>query len=143
MIGIIFSIIAGLCMSFQGVFNTRLGEKIGTIEANLFVQGTGLILTLILFFIACKGRFKNIVEVNKLYLLGGVLGVAIIFCVMGGMKFLGPSYAVSIILVSQLLSAAFIDAFALFDSEKIIFGFYKIIGIAIMVLGIVIFKWKG
>lgn len=130
-------------MSFQGVFNTRLGEKIGTIEANLFVQGTGLILTLILFFIAGKGNLKNIVEVNKLYLLGGVLGVAIIFCVMGGMKFLGPSHAVSVILVSQLLSAALIEAFGLFDSEKIIFGAYKIIGIAIMVLGIVIFKWKG
>ena len=45
MLGIISSIIAGVCMSFQGVFNTRLSDKIGTWGTNVLVQGIGLAVT--------------------------------------------------------------------------------------------------
>ena len=44
MIAIITAIISGIAMSVQGVFNTRLGEKIGVWETNVFVQGSALIL---------------------------------------------------------------------------------------------------
>ena len=44
--GIIFSIIAGMAMSVQGVMNTRLGEGIGNMEANAFVQGSAFALAL-------------------------------------------------------------------------------------------------
>ncbi len=143
MLGIIFSILAGISMSIQGVFNTRLGEKIGLWETNLIVQGTGLLLTFILMMFFRDGDFKNIKSVNKLYLLGGVLGVAIIYTVMEGIKHLGPTYCISTILIAQLTSAALIDAFGLFDTNKITFGASKIFGVVLMLIGIIIFKWKG
>lgn len=142
MLGIIFSIIAGIAMSLQGVFNTRLGEKIGTWETNVIVQATGLVISLVVFLIAGTGSLKNIKDANKLYLLGGALGVIIIFTVMSGIKSLGPTCAISIILVAQLTAAALIDAFGLFDSTKIVFGTTKIVGVVIMIVGILIFKWK-
>ncbi|MFL0270059.1 DMT family transporter [Candidatus Clostridium radicumherbarum] len=142
MLGVIFSIIAGVAMSLQGVFNTRLSDKIGTWETNVFVQATGLILCLIVFLIAGNGSFKDIKGVNRLYLLGGLLGVVIIFTVMMGIKNLGPTCSISIILVAQLTAAAIIDALGLFDSEKIVFGTTKIIGVVIMMAGIIIFRWK-
>lgn len=143
MLGIIFSIIAGVSMSLQGVFNTRLGDKIGIWETNVIVQGSAFIITLIVMFFLGDGNMKNIKSVNKLYLLGGVLGVIIIFTVMKGIKFMGPTYCIGTILIAQLASAALIDAFGLFNSEQITFGFTKILGIAIMIVGIVIFKLKG
>lgn len=97
MLGIIFSIIAGVAMSFQGVFNTRLGEKIGLWETNVIVQGTGLILTFIILLFVGNGNFKNIKEANKLYLLGGALGVVIIYTVMKGISELGPTYSIATI----------------------------------------------
>jgi transporter family-2 protein len=142
MLGIILSIVAGIAMSLQGVFNTRLGDKIGTWETNVFVQGTGLILSLVAFFIAGNGSFKEIKDSNKLYLLGGALGVIIIITVMMGIKSLGPTCAISIILVAQLTAAALIDAFGLFDSTKVVFGTTKIVGVIVMIVGILIFKWK-
>lgn len=39
MIGVFCSVIAGAVMSLQGVINTRLTERIGIFEANVFVQG--------------------------------------------------------------------------------------------------------
>lgn len=142
MFGIICAIISGISMSLQGVFNTRLGEKIGTWETNVIVQASGLILTLLISFFLRKGSYSEIKNVNKLYLLGGALGVVIIFTVMQSIRSMGPTCGIGIILVSQLLAAAIIDAFGLFDSEKIKFSTHHFIGVAIMLIGIVIFKWK-
>lgn len=142
MIGLILSIIAGISMSFQGVFNTRLGEKVGVWETNFIVQATGLVLTLAIMLLIGNGNFKNLRTSNKIYLLGGVLGVIIIYTVMEGIERLGTTYSISTILVSQLTAAAIIDAFGLFGAEKIRFDTTKFIGIGVMVLGIIIFKWK-
>lgn len=143
MLGIIFSIVAGVAMSIQGVFNTRLGQKIGLWETNMLVQGIGFVIALLLFFFLGDGNIKDIKSVNKFYLLGGVIGVLITYSVMKGIHLMGPTYSIATILVAQLTAAALIDAFALFDTNKIQFGLTKILGIVIMVLGIIIFKWKG
>lgn len=142
MLGIIASLIAGICMSFQGVFNTRLSEKIGLWETNVIVQSSGLILTIIAVLILGIGGFKNIKNCNKLYLLGGLLGVVIIYTVMQGIKSLGPTCSISIILVAQLTAAAIIDALGLFGSTQVKFGMTKIIGVIVMIVGILIFKYK-
>jgi transporter family-2 protein len=130
-------------MSLQGVFNTRASEKIGLWETNVLVQGTGFILTLIILIIVGNGNFKAIKEVNKLYLLGGILGSIIIFSVMQGITKLGPTYSIATILVAQLLAAGLIDSFGIFGADQIKFTLSKFIGVGTMIVGIVIFKWKG
>ena len=111
LLGIVFSIAAGMAMSVQGVMNTRLGEGIGTMEANVFVQGTAFALALAVLMFWRQGSFSQLGQVSKLYWLGGVLGIVITVTVMLGIKSLGTTLAVSVILISQLLVAACIDAF--------------------------------
>ncbi len=142
MLGIIFSIIAGAAMSLQGVMNTRLGDKIGLYESNVFVQGTAFVLSLLALWILGKGDFRQITGVNKLYLLGGVLGLVITITVMLGIGRLSPTVAISVILISQLLVAAVIDAFGLMGSEKIPFLWNKYTGLVLMIGGMLLFKWK-
>nr|WP_122013088.1 DMT family transporter [Maliibacterium massiliense] len=142
MLGVIMSIIAGAAMSVQGVMNTRLGDKIGLYESNAFVQGTAFVLSLIAMFILGRGNFRAIGEVNKLYLLGGVLGIIITITVMVGIKNLSPTVAISIILIAQLLVAAIIDAFGLMGAEKVVFDWKKYVGLALMIAGVVVFKLK-
>lgn len=138
--GIIFSIVAGMAMSVQGVMNTRLGEGIGSMEANAFVQGTAFALALIALIFWRQGSFTALGSVNKLYWLGGVLGIVITLTVMLGIKSLGTTVAVSLILISQLLVAALIDAFGLMDSEKLAFGWNKYAGLAVMCGGMLLFR---
>lgn len=138
--GIVFSIVAGMAMSVQGVMNTRLGEGIGNMEANAFVQGTAFALALIVLIFWRQGSFTSLGQVNKLYWLGGVLGIVITLTVMLGIKSLGTTLAISIILISQLLIAALIDAFGLMGSEKIAFGWTKYAGLALMTGGMLLFK---
>ena len=61
---------------------------------------------------------------------------------MMGIGSLGPTYAISIILVSQLIAAAVIDCFGLFGCECVKFTLKEYIGVAIMIIGIIVFKWK-
>ena len=138
--GIIFSIIAGMSMSIQGVMNTRLGEGIGNMEANAFVQGTAFALALIVLLFYRQGSFTELGQVNKLYWLGGLLGLVITLTVMLGIKNLGTTLAISIILISQLLIAAVIDAFGLMGSEKVAFGWSKYVGLALMTGGMLLVK---
>lgn len=143
MIGILFSIIAGVFMSIQGVLNTKASEKIGLTETNLIVQLTGLSLTILVFVFFSKGNIKKVETINKVFLLGGILGVFIIYSVMIGIEKLGTTFSISTILVSQLLAAAVIDAFSIFGAKYVPFSITKIIGVAIMIIGIIILKWKG
>ena len=143
MLAILYAIISGISMTLQGVFNTKLEEKLGTWETNLVAQATALLITVIIVFFFGKGNLKAIKDVNKIYLLTGLLGVIIIFTVMKSIGSMGATCGIAIILVAQLSSAGLIDAFGLFGSERITFGSKEIIGIAIMIIGIVIFKWRG
>lgn len=143
MLGIIFSVLAGALMSFQGVFNTRLNEKVGLWEANVFVHATALISSIAILLFNSTGDFKKIMTVDKIYLTGGIIGALITFTVIKGMSSLGPTYAVSAILISQLLVAALIDKFGLFNTEPMHFGWNKFLGLGIMIAGILLFKLKG
>ena len=142
LLGIVLSIIAGMAMSVQGVMNTRLGEGIGNMEANAFVQGTAFALAMIVLLFWRQGSFSAHGSVSKLYWLGGALGLVITLTVMLGIKSLGTTVAISIILISQLLVAALIDAFGLMGSEKIAFGWNKFVGLAVMCGGMLLFKLR-
>lgn len=127
-------------MSIQGVMNTRLGEQIGLMESNAFVQCTAAGLSLAALAFYRTGSFGQLGQVNKLYWLGGVLGLVITVTVMLGMRGLGPTVAVSVILISQLTVAALIDAFGLMDSQRVAFGWTKFVGLGLMIGGVVLFK---
>lgn len=127
-------------MSIQGVMNTRLGERIGLMESNAFVQCTAAVLSLAALLVYRTGSFSGLGGVNKLYWFGGVLGLVITVTVMLGMRGLGPTVAVSVILISQLTVAALIDAFGLMDSERLAFGWTKFVGLGLMIGGVVLFK---
>jgi transporter family-2 protein len=141
--GILFSIAAGVFICLQSVFNTRLGDKIGFWETNTFVHGTGFAITFIVMMIIGNGSYAKIGEVNKLYLLGGLLGALILFCVMNAISALGATYSVAILLVTQLIAATLIDSLGLFNSPVIKFDISKLLGIVVMIAGIIIFKIKG
>lgn len=142
MLYVLIAAIAGISMSIQGVFNTRLSSKIGYWHTNVIVQGTAFLICIIIMFFIKEQSFSNIKYSNKIYLTGGILGVIITFTVMKSIRHLSPTCAISVILIAQLAAAALIDAFGLFDSSKVPFGIQKIIGIITMIVGIIVFKFK-
>ena len=140
MLGFIFCALAGAAMSVQGVMNTRLGEGIGTMEANTLVQCTAAVLSVLALFVHRTGSFSQLGSVPWYYMLGGDLGLVITVTVMLGIGALSPTVAVSVILISQLAVAALIDALGLMGAERVALDWQKGLGLALMVGGVLLFK---
>jgi transporter family-2 protein len=75
-------------------------------------------------------------------LLGGIIGALITYTVIKSMSGLGPAQAVMIIVTSQLLVAYLIELFGLFGVDKADFQWRKLIGVAVAICGILLFKWE-
>lgn len=139
--GMIFAILAGLLMSIQGVFNTRLMESSNMWITNVWVHFSAFITCIIVWLFAGHKNLLTIFSVNnKLYLLGGIIGAFITFTVIKGIDKLGPAQATMIILLAQLVVSYFIEVLGLFGAEKVVFEWTKLIGVILMLVGIFIFK---
>ena len=142
MLGFICALIAGAAMSVQGVINTRLGDKVGVLETNAFVQLVGFGLTLLVALFWGKGNIRLLPQAPWYSWLGGVIAPIITVTVMLSIKGLSPTVAISAILLAQLTVAALIDAFGWLGSEKLPFTWQKAVGVALMAGGVLLMKWK-
>lgn len=141
MVGIFFALMAGLLMSVQGVFNTRVMDSSNMWATNSWVQFTAFAVSICIWFLNGHESLFSVFNVsNKLYLFGGVIGAFITFTVIKSISGLGPIYATMLILLAQLVVSCIIEMFGLFGTEKLCFEWSKIIGVALMVAGIIIFK---
>ena len=75
-------------------------------------------------------------------LLGGAIGAFITYTVIRSMEMLGPARAVMLIVVAQLLVAYVIELLGWFGVEKQPLEWRKVIGMAVAIVGIVVFKWE-
>lgn len=142
MMGIILAIVAGALMSVQGVFDTRVTESSSIWVTNSFVQITGFLVCISAWFFTGRQSFADLMKVDsKWYLTGGILGAFIVFGVVKGMSALGPAYAVMLILIAQLIIAYLIELLGIFGTEQVAFQWRKMIAVAIMIVGIILFKW--
>ena len=142
----ISALVSGALMSLQGVFNTQVTEKTGSWITNTFVQLTGFLVCLCIWFIKERNMtsFSNLMTVEPKYLLtGGIFGAFITFTVIMGMSSLGPAKAVMLIVAAQLIVAYLIEVFGWFGVEKVGFDWMKLLGTLLFLAGIVVFKIRG
>lgn len=144
MAGFWIALLSGALMSVQGVFNTEVTKNSSMWVTNSWVQFTALLVCLAAWFFTGRESFGALFLVEKKYmLLGGVIGAFITWSVIQSMSGLGPAKAVMMIVISQLVVAYLIELFGLFGVEKAAFEWRKLIGTAVMIAGIVIFKWES
>lgn len=143
MVGFLIALISGALMSVQGVFNTQVTKASSIWVASAFVQFTALLVCLGAWLLTDRSSLTQVFQVQPKYmLLGGAIGAFITYTVIKSMDALGPAKAVMLIVVAQLAVAYIIELFGMFGTEKQPWEWRKAIGMAIAIVGIVIFKWK-
>ena len=144
MFGWMISVLSGILMSLQGVFNTQVTKQTSVWVSASFVQATALIICVAAWF--CTGRqgnFSGLFHVKPWYmLLGGVMGAFITYTVIEGMAQLGPARAVLFIIAAQLIAAYLVELFGWFGTERVGFDWLKLAGVVVFIAGIVLFKWR-
>ena len=141
--GFILAMISGTLMSVQGVFNAEVTKQTSVWVSASFVQFTALIVCLAAwFFTGREGSFGGIISVNPKYmLLGGAMGAFITFTVIQSMNQLGPAKATIFIFTLQLVLSYVIELFGLFGVDKVDFEWKKLLGLAAIIAGIIVFRW--
>lgn len=140
--GILTAIVSGTLMSVQGVFNTEMTKQTSLWLSSAFVQLTALLVCLAAWLFTDRTNVMTLTDVEPKYmLLSGVIGAFITITVVKAMSALGPARAAMLIVVAQLIIAYAIELMGLFGVERQPLEGRKVIGMAVAVVGIIIFKW--
>ena len=142
MAGFLIAIISGALMSVQGVFNTTATKSSSIWVAASFVQITAFATCVLMWFYDGRPPVSGLFQVQPKYaLLGGVIGAFITYTVIRSMDALGPAKAVMLIVTAQLAVAYIIELFGWFGVEKQPWEWRKAVGMAVAIVGIIVFKW--
>ena len=106
------------------------------------MQLTAFLTCVVLYFFTGRGEIWGMFSIDRKYmLLGGVMGAFITWTVIKSMDGLGPAKATLLIVVTQILVSYIAEVFGLFGVEKAAFEWRKLIGAALAIAGIVVFRW--
>ena len=141
--GILIALLSGALMSVQGVFNTELTKQTSLWVSTGWVQISAFLVCVAAWLFTGRESVGALMKVeNKYILLGGVIGAFITVTVIQSMSSLGPAKAAMLIVIAQLAVAYLIELFGMFGVEKVDFQWRKLLGMAIAIADIVIFKWE-
>lgn len=143
---VILAIIAGIIVTIQGPVNVELGKSFGNqywATVGTFIVGG---IFLIIYSLVTKQTLPNLSElghpVNWWKLLGGILGAIYVLSVIICIPQLGVGTATVLLMFSQLGTAMIFDHFGLFGYEVRPFDIYRLIGVALMAVGIYLINKK-
>ena len=143
MLGFFAALLSGALMSIQGVFNTEVTKQTSLWVSAGWVQISAFAVCVLAWFFTGRESVSVLWQVeNKYTLLGGVIGAFITITVIRSMGSLGPARAAMLIVISQLIVAYVIELMGMFGTERQPFEWRKVLGMAVAIVGIVIFKWE-
>lgn len=142
-LGLLLALFAGALVGLQNIFNSKVNEKAGFYATTTLVLCLGFLASLSFGLIFEGKHLFNLQNMKTWYWFSGLLGVGVVICLVQGIKLLGPTYAISIALTTQLVVALFSDSLGLMGLEKVPFTPKQLIGVLVIVAGIFVFKFVG
>ncbi|MBG9797197.1 DMT family transporter [Brevibacillus laterosporus] len=139
-LGIVLVLIAGSLVGLQNIFNGKVNERVGSWTTTTLVLGMGFVASLTMGFIFEGGHIFTLQNMKTWYWFSGLIGVGVVICLVQGIRLLGPTYAISIVVTSQLGFALLWDSLGWFGLDKVPFTFRQLIGVLVIVCGVILFK---
>ena len=131
---------AGCLVGIQAPINSRLGKSVGSVQAASvsFMVGTAVLLLAVAFV---NGGFGNLTHISRApwwALLGGLCGAVFVTIAIITVRTLGASGLAAAVITSQLAVSVAIDRFGLLGIAKQPIGTPRIVGLALLVIGVVL-----
>jgi transporter family-2 protein len=137
------AVVAGIAVAFQGATNQGLLKSAGIGPALVVNTVVVLIGAMGLWLVTgAKTTFFPAGAPWVLY-LGGVFGFIIIAAAVLVFPRLGAAYAIALMVCGQCLAAMVIDHFGLMGMERSPATLPRVIGLALVAAGVVVFRLSG
>jgi bacterial/archaeal transporter family-2 protein len=142
-LGLFFAVLAGLLVGLQNIFNAKVNEQAGTWATTALVLGLGFLASMTLGLVFEGSGLFMLDNMKTWHWFSGLIGVGVVVCLVQGTRLLGPTYAIAIVLTSQLGFALLWDSLGWFGLEKIPFTFQQLVGVLVIAGGVIVFKFSG
>jgi transporter family-2 protein len=121
----------------QVALMSRLGERIGVVQALAFATFLTAVLAGVILLVARRSvtAYGRALHQPWWMLLGGVMGLVIVFTVTYAGPRIGVAATVGIIIAFQLVMGAAIDRWGLFGSPRIVLHWPRVAGILLLAIG--------
>ncbi|MCM3698869.1 DMT family transporter [Paenibacillus macerans] len=139
-LGILLALIAGSLVGMQNIFNNKVNEHTGTWTTTTLVLGLGFAASFVIGFLLEGKNMFALHDMQPWFYFSGLIGVGVVTCMVQGVKRLGPTYAVAIVMTSELGFALLFDSMGWLGLQKVPFTPKQLIGVLVIVGGIIVYK---
>lgn len=133
----LIALLAGALIAIMIQLNGTMTAMYGLYTATFIAHFVALIASIVIAAIK-KQKIFNFKKVPLWLYLGGAIGVATVIFNNMAVGYISMSAILAISLFGQAITSLFIDGFGLFGMPKRGFKLYKIIGLSVVFIGIVI-----
>ncbi|WP_214696970.1 DMT family transporter [Exiguobacterium sp. s160] len=142
-IGMMLAVIGGMLVCVQNTFNANVKKRVGAWATTTLVLGLGFLASLLIGLFQEGSALFRVEEMETWYWFSGILGIGVVMSVTQSVERLGPSYAISIIMVSQILFALLWDTLGWLGLTAVPFTWKTVVGIVLIVGGVLVFQLSG
>lgn len=129
--------VAGLAGSMQVAIMSRLGERIGTVEALAFATVLTAVMSTVVLLAARQSvaAFADGVRAPLWMWAAGLMGLIVILSITFATPKIGATATIGLLIAGQLAMGTVIDRYGLFGLERIDVGWPRLLGIALLAIG--------
>ncbi|MBH5319476.1 DMT family transporter [Paenibacillus sp. GSMTC-2017] len=138
--GIMMALLAGALISVQTMFNNKVKEVVSSETTTALVLGMGFIASFGMGVLFEGAGFFSFGPMEPWFWFSGLIGIGVVTCVVNGVKIMGPSNAILIVMASQLLISLWWDSLGWFGLETVPLTFQKVLGVVALLGGLILFK---
>ena len=133
---ILIAALGGVAVAVQAQMMGQLDKSLGTIESVFITYGGGGLLIGLVMLAMRGGNLSSISTVPLYTLLAGAVGLLIVGTIGYSVPRIGLVAAFTLIVSAQFISGSLIDHYGLLGAELRQLTMSRVLGIAIMLLGV-------
>jgi transporter family-2 protein len=130
------TLVVGGLIAFQPPVNSQLARHTSVLGAAFVSTGISALVMAILFFASGKGgELGNLGDVSPGYMVGGLLGAALVSVSLVTVRTLGAGGVVAATVCSQLIVSAILDRAGVLGLERVGLSPIRVVGFALLLAG--------
>ncbi|AQQ53389.1 DMT family transporter [Planococcus lenghuensis] len=138
-IGILLALVGGILVCLQNTFNANVKKQVSVWSTTALVLGLGFAASFAagLMF---EGTGLFVFDAEPWFWFSGIVGIGVVVCVTQGVQILGPSRAISLVMVSQIFFGLMWDTLGWLGVEQVPFTWQSFLGVLLISSGVVLFQ---
>lgn len=138
-LGILLALIGGTLVCLQNTFNANVKKQVSVWSTTALVLGLGFVASFAIG-IAVEGAGLFRFQAEPWFWFSGIVGIGVVTCITQGVQILGPSRAISLVMVSQIFFGLAWDTLGWLGLEKVPFTWQSFFGVVLISGGVLLFQ---